>query len=80
MRVVQAVHWLKDMLPAQNERIRQCLAALLADPVHGKAIRQDLAQGFGFLPIWMQKFMRTVPGFDLAIGTNQIMEPRTNAE
>jgi hypothetical protein len=64
MRVVQALHWLKDMLLADDEQIRTTLARLLRDPKHGKAISNDLAQGFGVLPAWMQSFLRTVSGFD----------------
>jgi hypothetical protein len=66
MRVVQALHWLKDMLPSDGDKVRKTLARLLRDPKHGQAIRSDLAQGFGVLPGWMQTFLRTVPGFDPA--------------
>ena len=66
MRVVQALHWLKDMLPSDGDKIRKTLARLLRDPKHGDAISSDLAQGFGVLPGWMQTFLRTVPGFDPA--------------
>jgi len=64
MRVVQALHWLKDMLPSDGDSIRQKLARVLGDAKHGTAIRADLAQGFGLLPTWMQDYLRTVPGFD----------------
>jgi len=66
MRVVQALHWLKDMLPTDGDRVRKTLARLLRDPKHGDAITSDLAQGFGVLPGWMQTFLRTVPGFNAA--------------
>lgn len=68
MRVVQALHWLKDMLPTDGERVRQKLARLLAGPAHGQAIHDDLMAGFGLLPAWMQAFLRSVPGFDPASG------------
>jgi|SRR6185437_13212744 len=64
MRVVQALHWLKDTLPGDGERIRKTLARLLGDPDHGNGIQNDLKQGFGVLPGWMQSFLRTIPGFD----------------
>lgn len=64
MRVVQALHWLKDRLPVENEAIRRRLWRILADPVHGPAIVADLRQGFGNLPVWMQDFLR-----DLVIDT-----------
>ena len=64
MRVVQALHWLRDTLPGDGDRIRKTLARLLGDPDHGDSIRNDLKQGFGVLPGWMQSFLRTIPGFD----------------
>lgn len=64
MRVVQALHWLKDMLPGEGDRVRKVLARLLTHKDHGEAIRADLAAGFSVLPIWMQSFLRSVPGFD----------------
>lgn len=64
MRVVQALHWLKDTLPDDSDRVRARLQAILTDPKHGQAIAQDLIQGFAHLPAWMQAFMRTVSGFD----------------
>ena len=64
MRVVQALHWIKDILPGEGERIRKTLVRLLGDPDHGDGIQNDLKQGFGALPGWMQSFLRTIPGFD----------------
>ncbi len=48
MRVVQALHWLQDMLSRDDERqrIRLALRRILADPRHGQAIREDLEAGF----------------------------------
>lgn len=62
MRVVQALHWLKDTLPADKPRIVKLLSALLDDPVQGNAIRQDLLAGFHTLPAWMQAVVRELPG------------------
>lgn len=64
MRVVQALYWLKDTLGSDRSRILKRLAKLLGDPVHGPAIRQDLIDGFGVLPAWMQSLVRELPGFD----------------
>ena len=60
MRVVQALHWLQDVLTNEDERARVAavLHQLLADPEHGGAIRSDLRDGLSALPIWMQKFVR----------------------
>lgn len=60
MRVVQALHWMQDMLAADEERARvaAALRRLFADPRHGQAIREDLRDGLAALPIWMQEFLR----------------------
>jgi hypothetical protein len=60
MRVVQALHWMQDMLAQKGERdrVQAVLRKLLADPQHGQAICDDLRAGLPALPIWMQEFMR----------------------
>ena len=58
MRVVQALHWLKDRIPTDGPQLRQRLGRILADPAHGAAIVQDLQDGLGVLPTWMQDFLR----------------------
>ncbi|KUM25382.1 hypothetical protein AU467_04375 [Mesorhizobium loti] len=58
MRVVQALHWLRDMLGSDHERIERRLASILADPEHGSAIVADLREGLTSLPDWMQNFLR----------------------
>ena len=64
MRVVQALHWLKDTLASDHARILSRLTTVLADPIHGAAIRQDLLDGFNMLPSWMQNVIRELPGYD----------------
>ena len=66
MRVVQALHWLKDTLASDRKRILDRLAKVLADPTHGTAIRDDLVDGFATLPAWMQELLRELPGFEPA--------------
>ena len=60
MRVVQALHWMQDMLTQDSERrrVQDVLSRVLADPQHGQAIRDDLCAGLPALPIWMQEFLR----------------------
>ena len=58
MRVVQALHWLHDVVPSDGPRILDRLRALLADSDHGPAIRDDLRAGLPTLPIWMQSLVR----------------------
>ena len=64
MRVVQALHWIQDMLSRDDERrrIRIALRRMLADARHGQAICGDLEAGFSALPIWMQEFLRDLLG------------------
>ena len=64
MRVVQALHWLKDTLASDHDRILSRLAKVLGDPAHGAAIRQDLLDGFSVMPAWMQSLVRELPGCD----------------
>ena len=64
MRVVQALYWLKDTLPSDRAAILKKLSKILADTAHGAAIRQDLLDGFGMLPAWMQSLVRELPGCD----------------
>ena len=75
MRVVQALHWLQDMLPRDQARITKTLARILDDSKHGGAIRDDLAQGFSVLPVWMQAYLRTVPGFTAALTARSNLSP-----
>lgn len=77
MRVVQALHWLQDMLSNATERSRviERLRKILADPTHGPAIRDDLRAGISALPIWMQNLVREVIGDQrtgrVAMGVNK---------
>jgi hypothetical protein len=58
MRFVQALHWLRDMLPSDDGRILKRLVAILKDPDHGLAIQQDLRSGLSALPDWMRVIVR----------------------
>ncbi|MGH8788326.1 MAG: DUF6088 family protein [Cupriavidus necator] len=64
MRVVQALHWLKDTLPSDRDRILARLSYVLADSTHGPAIVEDLRDGFTLLPAWMQDLVRGISGHD----------------
>lgn len=60
MRLVQALHWLRDT-HGQGDSYQDTarrVAAILADPRHGSAIRADLAKSFAALPAWMQDLLR----------------------
>ena len=58
MRVIQSLYWLRDLLPTDKERILSRLSAVLKDPDHGLAIREDLRKGLGTTPEWMQAIVR----------------------
>src|SRR5579863_738569 len=54
MRIVQALHWLHDMLPTDGDSILKKIRKTLEDPKQGKAIRDDLRSGLDALPSWMR--------------------------
>jgi Family of unknown function (DUF6088) len=58
MRVVQALHWLRDTLQSDAPRVSKRLQSIFADPVHGSAITADLRDGLLNLPVWMQFFLQ----------------------
>lgn len=59
MRIVQALHWLRDTMSGDDtDQWRLRLAALLTDPDHGAELRKDLADGMSTLPAWMQEILR----------------------
>jgi len=58
MRVVQAFYWLQDVLDSDGADVLERLRAVLEDPAHGAAIRDDLRQGLHTLPTWMQSIVR----------------------
>jgi hypothetical protein len=58
MRVVQALHWLHDILDSDRGSILSQLRKVVTDPQSGQAIRVDLRLGLHTLPIWMQTVVR----------------------
>jgi hypothetical protein len=60
MRLVQALHWLRDTQGQDDdaESLASRAAGILADPHGGPTIRQDLAKSFTALPAWMQDLLR----------------------
>ncbi|MFA5952631.1 MAG: DUF6088 family protein [Hyphomicrobium sp.] len=60
MRLVQALHWLRDMIEREDERalLRRRLQRLLDDPDQGDGLRADLAEGLSTLPAWMQVLLK----------------------
>lgn len=58
MRVVQALYWLKDLIPTDRNEIMMRLRRILTTPESGPRIRDDLKSGLPAMPIWMQAFVR----------------------
>ena len=77
MRIVQALYWLQDVLDTDRARIVRRLKRLLADPVHGAVLRDDLERGLRTLPIWMQSVVRDV--LDQGVRTTARSRPRASA-
>lgn len=74
MRLVQALHWLRDSLPRDAESVRRRIVALLREPATGRALRDDLRAGFATLPAWMQDLLR-----DLLTEPDSTPKPRAVA-
>ena len=76
MRVVQALHWLRDALtdPDDYRQILRRLRTILTDKDHGHAIAADLATGLPTLPAWMQDVLRQLLAED---DDAAVVHPRT---
>jgi Family of unknown function (DUF6088) len=57
MRIIQALHWLHDMLPADDNSILKRIRKILDAPKQGEAIRGDLWSGLDALPVWMRELL-----------------------
>jgi hypothetical protein len=62
MRVVQALHWLRDTIGDSDDSddLQRKLTKLLDLLPNGAAIRSDLAEGLQTLPSWMQELLKSV--------------------
>jgi hypothetical protein len=60
MRLVQALHWLRDLLAREGEsdQVRRKLTKLFDDPQVGPSLKADLTAGMAALPIWMWVFLK----------------------
>ncbi len=60
MRLVQGLHWLRDVLvrDGEGEQIQRKLAKLFEDPAVGPPLRADLVAGMTALPTWMLVFLK----------------------
>ncbi len=62
MRIVQALHWLRDTLVrhGESDQVQRKLAKLLEDPMMGLPLREDLIAGAAALPTWMWEFLKPI--------------------
>jgi hypothetical protein len=59
MRLVQALHWLRDAADDDDgPSLRDKVRALLNDPARGAQLRADLNDGLTTLPAWMQDMLQ----------------------
>jgi hypothetical protein len=54
MRVVQALHWFRDMPSVDQDAILGRLKKILWNPTNGAAMRNDLRNGLDAMPQWMR--------------------------
>ncbi|MFZ5692188.1 MAG: DUF6088 family protein [Pseudomonadota bacterium] len=78
MRVVQALHWLRDLLGREGEsdRVKRKLAKLFEDPTTGPPLKADLTAGMSALPTWMRVFLKPLIEGDAGIGRRHIDDDR----
>ena len=69
MYLVQALHWLHDVMSndAEREPVRKTVRRMLADKEAGPALVDDLKGGLSAMPIWMQAILRG-PLSDATVG------------
>tara|TARA_R110002124_G_scaffold286545_1_gene467793 strand:- start:423 stop:1106 length:684 start_codon:yes stop_codon:yes gene_type:complete len=60
MYLVQALHWLHDLVSndVEREAVRKTVCRMLADKETGPALLDDLKGGLSAMPIWMQESLR----------------------
>lgn len=60
MRIVQALHWLRDTMGQmdEDEILTHRLSTILHHPDDGRNLRKDLSEGLSTLPTWMQNMLR----------------------
>jgi hypothetical protein len=82
MRLVQALHWLRDLLVREGEsdQVKRKLAKLFDDPTVGPPLKADLAAGLSALPTWMRVFLKPVIDADPGVARRAIDDDRDDAD
>lgn len=57
MRLIQALHWLRDKITVDKEQIERRVRTIISDEKHGAAIANDIKKDLTTLPTWMQSFL-----------------------
>jgi hypothetical protein len=78
MRVVQALHWLRDLLVREGEsdQVKRKLAKLFEDPTAGPPLKTDLTAGMTALPTWMWVFLKPLVENDAGVHRRHIDDDR----
>jgi hypothetical protein len=81
MRVVQALHWLRDLLVREGEsdQVRRKLGKLFEDPTAGPRLKADLTAGMTALPTWMWVFLKRLIEHDAGDRRRHIRDDRDAA-
>jgi hypothetical protein len=81
MRVVQAIHWLRDLLVREGEsdQVRRKLGKLFEDPTAGPPLKADLTAGMTALPTWMWTFLKPLIERDADDHRRYIRDDRADA-
>ncbi|WP_244670228.1 DUF6088 family protein [Rhodoplanes elegans] len=82
MRVVQALHWLRDLLAREGEsdQVRRKLGKLFKDPMAGPPLKTDLTAGMTALPTWMWVFLKPLVEHDAGDSRRHIRDGRDAAD
>ena len=81
MRVVQALHWLRDLLGREGEsdQVKRKLAKLFEDPTAGPVLKADLSAGMTALPTWMRVFLKPLIGSNTGARRRHVDDDRAAA-
>lgn len=73
MRIVQALHWLRDLLnrDGESDQVKRKLAKLFEDPTTGSVLKADITAGMTALPTWMWVFLKPLVENDLDMDRQQ---------
>lgn len=73
MRIVQALHWLRDLLnrDGESDQVKRKLAKLFEDPTTGSVLKADITAGMTALPTWMWIFLKPLVENDLDMDRQQ---------